>query len=156
MASFGVTVTANTTPAIGITISGNTTYTQLKNSLGQFVYNVSTVYLFSTLLNQIKGLFNYSKYDSSGNQNLQSILSVISPYQYQSSIYIDTSEKNLILDGRDFVRFNMLPNSNLSIKLYCNRIATTDILDYQNISNFVSLEKNMGDDDFFVQYVDIL
>ena len=156
MASFGVTVTANTTPAIGITISGNTTYTQLKNSLGQFVYNVFNVYLFSTLLNQIKGLFNYSKYDSSGNQNLQSILSVISPYQYQSSIYVDTSEKNLILDGRDFVRFNMLPNSNLAIKLYCNRIATTDILDSQNISNFVSLEKNMGDDDFFDQYVDIL
>ena len=96
MASFGVTVTSNTTPAIGITISGNTTYAQLKNSLGQFVYNVFIVYLFSSLLNQIKGLFNYSKYDSSGNQNLQSILSVVSPYQYQSSIYVDTSEKNLI------------------------------------------------------------
>jgi hypothetical protein len=156
MASFGVTVTANTTPAIGITISGNTTYTQLKNSLGQFVYNVFTVYLFSTLLNQIKGLFNYSKYDSSGNQNLQSILSVISPYQYQPSIYVDTSQKNLILDGRDFVRFNMLPNSNLQIKLYCDRIATTDSLDSKGINNFVAVERNMNDTDYFDQYVDIL
>jgi len=156
MASFGVTITTNTTPAIRVTLSGNTTYAQFKQSLGQYVYNVFIVYLFSSLLNQIKGLFNYSKYDSSGNQNLQSILSVISPYQYQSSIYLDTSEKNLIIDGRDYVRFNMLPNSNLQIKLYCDRIATTDILDSQNINNFVSLEKNIGDDDFFVQYVDIL
>jgi len=156
MASFGVTITTNTTPAISVTVTGNTTYAQLKNSLGQFVYNVFNVYLFSSLLNQIKGLFNYSKYDSSGNQNLQSILSVISPYQYQSSIYIDTSEKNLILDGRDFVRFNMLPNSNLQIKLYCDRIANTDSLDAKGINNFVSVERNMNDIDFFDQYVDIL
>jgi hypothetical protein len=156
MASFGVTITSNTTPAIGITISGNTTYTQLKNSLGQFVYNVFTVYLFSSLLNQIKGLFNYSKYDSSGNQNLQSILSVISPYQYQSSIYVDTSEKNLIIDGRDYVRFNMLPNSNLQVKLYCDRVANTDYLDAKGINNFVAVESNMNDTDYFDQYVDIL
>lgn len=156
MASFGVTVTANTTPAIGITISGTTTYTQLKNSLGQFVYNILFVYLYSTLLNQIKGLFNYSKYDSSGNQNLQSVLSVISPYQYQPSIFIDTKEKNLIIDGRDFVRFNMLPNSNLQIKLFCDRIATTDTLDLQGINNFVAVERNMNDNDFFDQYVDII
>lgn len=156
MASFGVTVTANTTPAIGITISGTTTYAQLKNSLGQFVYNIFFVYLYSSLLNQIKGLFNYSKYDSSGNQNIQSVLSVISPYQYQSSIYIDTREKNLILDGRDYVRFNMLPNSNLSIKLYCDRDATTDMLNFKNINNFVALENSMGDSDYFEQYVDIL
>jgi hypothetical protein len=156
MASFSVTTTSNTTPAISITMSGNTTYAQLKNSLGQFVYNVSTLYLFSSIFNQIKGLFNYSKYDSSGTQNLQSILSVVSPYQYQPSIYIDTSDKNLIIDGRDYVRFNMLPNSNLQIKLYCDRIASTDIIDSQYISNFVSLEKNMDDYDFFDQYVDII
>lgn len=156
MASFGVTVTTNITPAISITISGTTTYTQLKNSLGQFVYNIFFVYLFSSVLNQIKGLFNYSKYDSSGNQNLQSILSVISPYQYQPSIYIDTSKKNLILDGRDYVRFNMLPNSNLSIKLYCDRFATTDILDSQTVNNFVEVQRNMNDTNYFDEYVDIL
>jgi hypothetical protein len=156
MASFGVTVTSNTTPAISVTVTGNTTYAQLKNSLGQFVYNVLTVYLFSSILNQIKGLFNYSKYDSSGNQNLQSIISAISPYQYQSSIYIDTTEKKLIIDGRDYVRFNMLPNSNLQIKLYCDRIANTDLLDAQGINNFVAVESNMNDTDFFDQYVDIL
>jgi len=156
MASFGVTITANTTPAISITVQGNTTYTQFKNSLGQFVYNVFFVYLFSSILNQIKGLFNYSKYDSSGNQNLQSIISAISPYQFQPSIYIDTTEKNLVIDGRDFVRFNMLPNSNLLIRLYCDRRATTDILDTKGINNFVALERNMNDTNYFDQYVDIL
>jgi hypothetical protein len=112
--------------------------------------------LFSSILNQIKGLFNYSKYDSSGNQNLQSILSVISPYQFQPSIFIDTTEKNLVIDGRDFVRFNMLPNSNLLIRLYCDRRATTDTLDTKAINNFVALERNMNDTNYFDQYVDIL
>ena len=91
MATFTVSVTTNTTPAISVTVTGNTTYAQFKNSLGQFVYNIYVVYLLSTILNQIKGLFNYSKYDSSGNQNLQSILSVVSPYQFQPSIFIDTT-----------------------------------------------------------------
>jgi len=156
MATFTVSVTTNTTPAISITVQGNTTYTQFKNSLGQFVYKVYTAYLFSTILNQIKGLFNYSKYDSGGNQNLQSVISAISPYQFQPSIYIDTKEKNLVIDGRDYVRFNMLPNSNLLIRLYCDRIATTDALDLQGINNFVSVERNMNDNDFFDQYVDII
>jgi hypothetical protein len=156
MATFTVSVTTNTTPAISITVQGNTTYTQFKNSLGQFVYNTFFVYLYSSILNQIKGLFKYSKYDSSGNQNLQSIISAISPYQFQPSIYIDTTEKNLIIDGRDYVRFNMLPNSNLLIRLYCDRRATTDTLDTQGINNFVAVERNMNDTNYFDQYVDIL
>jgi hypothetical protein len=156
MATFTVSVTTNTTPAITVTLTGNTTYAQFKNSLGQFVYNIYVVYLLSPILNQIKGLFNYSKYDSSGNQNLQSILSVISPYQFQPSIFIDTTEKNLVIDGRDYVRFNMLPNSNLQLKIFCQRKATTDILDFRGTNNFTSIEKRMDETNFFEQYVDIL
>lgn len=154
MATFTVSITTNTTPAVSVTVTGNTTYAQFKNSLGQFVYNISVVYLLSTILNQIKGLFNYSKYDSSGNQNLQSILSVISPYQKQSSIFIDTTEKNLKIDGRDFVRFNMLPNSNLQLKIFCERKATTDMLVSKD--NFTAIEKRMDETDFFKEYNDFI
>lgn len=156
MPSFSVTITSNTTPAISVTLSGGVTYAQFKNSLGNYVYNVEQTYLYSTIQRQIQSAFNYSKYDSNGNQNIQSILSVISPYQFQNSIYIDTSDKNLIIDGRDYVRFNMLPNSNLQAKLYCDRESVGDTLDLVGANNFKDLEKASGDLNFFDQYVDIL
>jgi len=156
MASFSVTVTSNTIPAIVITMSGNTTYAQFKNSLGQFVYNIKKVYLASSNQSQISSALNYSKYDSSGNQNLQSILPVIDPYQDQNTLFLDTSKKNAIIDGRDYVRFSMLPNVSLQFKIYCDRITNQDELNELALNNFKSLEQASGDYDFFEEYVDIL
>lgn len=156
MATFTPTITTNTTPAISNTMSGSTTYAQFKNSLGQYVYFVNKVYLNTDTLAQIQGNFIYSKYDSSGNQNLQSVLSSIDPYQTQNSIYIQTQEKNLIIDGRDYVRFKMQPNTSLAIKLYCERISNADTLDLNGINNFKALEIATEKFNFFDQYKDIL
>tara|TARA_R110000868_G_scaffold101361_4_gene279109 strand:+ start:13475 stop:13945 length:471 start_codon:yes stop_codon:yes gene_type:complete len=156
MASFSPTITTNTTPAITNSLSGSTTYTQFKNSLGQYDYFVKQIYLNTNNLVQIQGSFLYSKYDSDGKQNLQSVLSTISPYQRQKSIYINTEDKNLILDGRDFVRFKMQPNTSLQIKLYCDRVSNADTLDLNGMNNFKALENASDKYDFFDQYVDIL
>ena len=156
MASFSVTITNNTTPAVRVTLTGTSTYQQLKNSLGDYIYKIERAYLYSPLLEQIQGAFKYSKYDSNGRQNLQSILSVISPYQTQSTIFIDTIDKNLIIDGRDYVRFNLLPNSSILIRLFCDRVSNADTLDLNGINNFKSVEDGMDEYDFFNQYVDIL
>lgn len=156
MASFGVTITNNTTPAVGVTLSGTSTYQQLKNSLGDYVYKIERAYLYSPILQQIQGAFKYSKYDSDGKQNLQSVLSVISPYQTQSTIFIDTIDKNLIIDGRDYVRFEILPNSFILIRLFCDRVSNADTFDLNGINNFKSVEDGLGEFDFFEQYIDIL
>lgn len=156
MPSFSVTVTTNTTPAIIITMSGNTTYQQFKNSLGQFVYNVDKVYLACSNQNQISSALSYSKYDSVGNQNLQSVLPVIDPYQYQNTLYVDTSKKNIIIDGRDYVRFSMLPNVSLQFKIYCDRITNQDALNNLELNNFKALEEVSGNFDFFEEYVDVI
>jgi hypothetical protein len=156
VATFGVTITTNTTPAISVTLSNTTTYQQFKNSLGAFTYDVDYTYVYSNLLQQIQGGFNYSKYDSGGNQNLQTVLSTIDPYQTQNSLYIDTTKKNLILDGRDYVRFNMYPNATLQVKLFCRRIANVDGLDYLGINNFKSFERQSGKINFFEDYVDLV
>lgn len=156
MATFSPTITTNTTPAIINTLTGNTTYTQFKNSLGQYVYLVDKVYLNTDTLAQIQGNFLYSKYDSGGNQNLQSVLSSIDPYQSQNSIYIETKDKNLVIDGRDYVRFKMQPNTNLQIKLYCERISNADTLDLNGMNNFKAFENASDKYNFFDQYKDIL
>lgn len=156
MPTFTPTITNNSTPAISNVMSGSTTYSQFKNSLGQYDYFVNKVYLNTNTLAQIQGNFTYSKYDSSGNQNLQSVLSKLDPYQTQNSIYIETKDKNLVIDGRDYVRFKMQPNTSLSIKLYCERISNADTLDLNGMNNFKALENATEKYDFFDQYKDIL
>ena len=137
-------------------MSGNTTYTQFKQSLGQYVYKVQRTYLFSSNLSQIQNVFQYMKYDSNGNQNFQSIISAISPYQDQSSIYLELQDKNLIIDGRDSIKFKMLPNTDLQIKLYVYRISSGDGLDEMGVNAFIELSDLIVDYDFFDDYKDML
>jgi hypothetical protein len=155
MASFGVTITTNTTPAIVTSLSVNTTYAQFKNSLGFYVYQVQEIYLYSELLKQIQGGFKYLKYDSNGTQNSQTILSVIDPFQSFSSIFIDTSDKNLVFDGRDNVKFNMLPNAKLQIKFYCYRISNAQSYDLVGNNEFYK-HPFMEEYNFFDDYKDLL
>ncbi len=156
MASFSVTITTNTAPAIVVALSGSTTYAMFKNSLGSYVYKVFKTYTYSQNLQQIQGNYRYLKYDSSGNSNLQTVLSTLDPYQTASSLFIDVFEKNLILDGRDYVRFNMLPNTQLQIKLYCIRISTQDDLDKYDRNNFRQVEFEQDIVGYFEQYRDFL
>jgi hypothetical protein len=155
--SLPVNIGVNVTPAVIVVPSGNnTTYQQFKQSLGNLVYYVSQYYVQSQNQSQIKGSFLYSKYDSSGNQNLQSIQSNIDPYQTQDALYVDTSEKNLIFDGRDFVRFNLLPNTIVQISLYSNRISNQFGLNANGESNFEALVDEGVRFDFLNKYKDVV
>jgi len=154
--SFNVNINTNTTPAVQINVQGGTTYGQFKNSLGNFDYRVDTTYVVTDNLPQIQGNFRYLKYDVNGNQNLQTILSVIDPYQTFNSLFIDTSDKSLILDGRDYLRFNLLPNTNLQIKLYAERVSNQDKMNLTSQNNFKVLENAQAIPDFFEQYRDFL
>ncbi len=156
MASFNVTITTNTTPAIVIQLSGTTTYAQLKNSLGQYVRLITKIYLYSTALRQIQTTLNYSKYDSSGNQNLQSIISAIDPYQGSSSIYLNLKDKNIIIDGRDTIRFNMLPNTTLQGVFYNYCISSGETYDMRGLNTFLIVQDELSDPDFFDDYIDLL
>lgn len=155
--SLPVNVGVNVTPAVIVVPSGNgTTYQQFKKSLGNFVYYVSKFYVQSDNPSQIRGSFLYSKYDSSGNQNLQSIQNNIDPYQTQDALYVDGKEKNLIFDGRDFVRFSLLPNTTVNITLYTNRIANQFGLNASGESNFEALADMGARFDFLTKYKDVV
>jgi hypothetical protein len=156
MPSFGVTITTNTTPAIIVDMSGNTTYAQFKQSLGQYVYDVITAYLYSSNLPQIQNVFLYNKYDSDGNQYFRNIISAISPYQSANSIYLDTENQNVVIDGRDTIDFTMLPNTTLQIKLYVERISNGDEFDDRGINEFIEISDLIIDYNFFDDYKDML
>lgn len=167
MASFSVNITTNTTPAVINSLSGTTTYGQFKASLGTFVYYISKIYLYSPTLQQIQGNFRYTKYDANGRQNTETVISAIDPNQSFNSLYIEASDKSLTLNGQDFVRFALLPNTSLSIKIYCTQlqVGNVDALLQNNPSlkggstlkdNFKALEFAQGIANYFDQYKEFL
>lgn len=169
MASFSVNITTNTTPAVVNTLSGTTTYAQFKASLGTFVYYISKIYLYSPTLQQIQGNFRYIKYDANGRQNTETVISAIDPNQSFNSLFIETTDKTLVLDGQDFVRFILLANSSLTIKIYATQIEVgnadnslygTEQGSIQGGSllkdNFKALEFAQGIANYFDQYKEFL
>ena len=156
MPSFSVNISQNVTPAISVTMSGNTTYQQFKNSLGNFVYYVKRVFLFSNILEQIQGKFTYSIYDASGRQNVETIPSAIDPYQSQNSIYLELQGKEIVLNGQDYIRFRLLPLSNLAIKLFATRISNQDPMNKIEVNNFKELEESSSNPNFFESYKDFI
>jgi len=155
--SLPVTIIPQPRPALSVQPSGNDSdYRQLKNSLGNIVYKVYKVYIVSDNLQQIQGTFQFAKYDIDGNQRFVTIPSTIDPYQSSNAIYIDTKNKDIKFDGRDFIRFNVLPNTNTVIKLYALRLDLSDKLDKFGKSNFKELEELKGIPKLFSDFKDYL
>jgi hypothetical protein len=155
-ASISVVVSTNVPPAVVVNVSNATTYQQFKQSLGNFVYYVKSLYLNSNNLEQIQGTFSYAKYDISGNQRNLSVASALDPYQSQNSIYLDVSKQELIIDGTNYVQFKLLAQSSLSIKLFASRIANQSPLNETGVDNFTALEEASGRSEFFSEYTDYL
>ena len=168
MASFSVNISTNTTPAVINTLSGTTTYTQFKNSLGTFVYYINKIYVYSPNLQQIQGNFRYTKYDADGRQQTLTVISAIDPNQSFNSLFISTEDKTLVLNGQDFVRFALLPNTSLSFKIYATQleVGNVDLISKFPTSqikggsalkdNFKSLEYAQGIPNFFEQYKEFI
>ena len=74
--NFTANIVNNANPAVTVSVadaSGGVTYAQIKNSLGQQVYDVSQLYIYSTNLTQLIGVIKYQRYDVTGNQKIFSI-----------------------------------------------------------------------------------
>lgn len=148
MPSFPVTITITTTPAVAVTAT-NVSYDEIRRSLGDYVYLVNRVYLFSNSFQQINGVVKYEHYDVNGNINVESLTPTVDPYQTQKSLYYDTKKFNVIIDGQSNFDFNLLPNTELKIEFFTDRLAKRDALDILTPNNFKELESAMGRFSFF-------
>lgn len=148
MPSFSPTIVNNTIPAV-IASFTNVTYDEIKRSLGDYVYFVNKVYLNANNLNQIKGVVRYQHYDVNGNQKIESLTPTVDPYQFQNSLFYETKDFDVILDGQSNFKFKLLPLSTLEIEFYTNRLAKKDALDALYPDNFKTLESAMGTFGFF-------
>lgn len=154
MAVFFPTVNTNVPPAVAATTGDTVTYSQVKQSLGSFVYISDKFYLQSGNQSQISGIVQYSHTDANGNQRITNLISTIDPYQRQSAVYLSTEGKNIVIDGQNKFLFNLLPNSDLQIKVFANKMSNQDALNYLAPNNFQTLQDAMGNYTFFRDYQD--
>ena len=128
---FNATKIVHTQPAVSVQIADSgvppLTYNQIKNSLGSQVYNVQGLYLYSTNLNQLLGVVQYQRFDATGDQSYRSIALTIDPYQGSNALDVDLRKEDafFILNGNSSFSFTMLPNADLTFKMYNQRIKNT-------------------------------
>jgi hypothetical protein len=116
------------------------TYSQIKSSLGNQIYNVEEFYLYASSLNQIIGTIQYNRFDAVGNQEVFSIATVADPYQITNALYkkIEGYETMVIFNGNSSVSTTILANTSLQIKFISKRITNSF---GRNLNNFRDLEK---------------
>ena len=155
---FSPNVINHTLPAVSVTISDSgvpsITYNQIKNSLGNHVYNVEGFYLYSTNFNQVMGVVQYTRYDAGGNQSYSAISIVLDPYQSTNAIEVDLRQREemVILNGNSNFSFVVLPNTSLEFTLYTKRLTNSF---GANLNSFKEMEEIFRKPNFFDNYGDI-
>jgi hypothetical protein len=130
------------------TISSNdaTPYFVIQNSMGSYLYGIFYIYLQSNSANQLLQGMNFRTYDVNGEIKSFINTTVISPYQYQNSLFVKPVSKDIVLNGRTSINFNLLPTETINFVFYVNQTANAYLLK----------EPSFFDDYFFKQQYDYL
>jgi len=84
-----------------------------------------------------------------GNITVESLTPTSSTYQTQKSLFNDTKQLAGILEGQSRLNFDLLPNAQIKLEFFTNRLAKRDALDILTPNNFKTLESSMGKFSFF-------
>ena len=155
------TIVNHTLPAVSVNIadggSGSTnavTYQQIRNSLGNQVYEVQGLYLYSDNDSQLIGVIKYNRYDVSGNIDITNIVTTIDPYQFVGAIVVDLKEKTntpIVFNGNSSVATTILPNTYVQVKFLAKRVTNSFGMNLDNFKKMQEITRtnffnNYGDD----------
>ena len=110
---FNVQIINHATPALSVLNIDNgaaISYSQIQQSLGQQIYNVEGIYLYSENASQLIGPIQYQRYNADGSQYFQSIVTAIDPYAANAlALNIDTTKYNqpFIINGNSSFQTNI-------------------------------------------------
>ena len=147
---FNVQIINHALPAISVSVAdggngvGGVTYAELKQSLGNQVYDVGCLYLYSDNEKQLTGVINYNIFDVNGNANITNVVTAVDPYQNVNSLLVKISDKvnsPIIFNGNSSVSTIVLANTFFQVKFLADRI--TNKLGLIN-SNFKQMEELVG------------
>jgi hypothetical protein len=144
---FNVTIINHAVPAISVSVAdggngvGGVTYKELKQSLGNQVYDVGCLYLNTDNTSQLNGTINYNLYDVNGNANITNIATLTDPYQTVNALLVKIKDKvntPIIFNGNSSISTTILPNTYVQVKFLADRI--TNKIGLIN-SNFTQMEE---------------
>lgn len=156
---FNVQIINHTLPAVSVIVadnsaSGGVTYQELKNSLGNQVYEVGCLYLYSDNERQLTGAINYNRFDVNGNKDVTNIITAVDPYQFSGSLLVPLRGKTstpIIFNGNSSISATILPNTYLQAKFLVDRI--TNKLGLIN-SNFTQMDEITNSNFFDPSYAE--
>ena len=130
------------------------TYSQIKYSLGQYVYNIESYYMQSPNLSQLIGTVQYNRYDVNGDKSYTTIPTTVDPYQSANAIVGDLQQSDtyFILNGNSSLATTILPLTTVDLTLYSKRITNSF---GANLNSFKIMEEIFRKPNFFKQYGDI-
>ena len=111
-------ITFYPTGVFTITSNTSTPYFVIQNSMGSFLYGVNNIYFQANTTQQLFQGFNFRSYDVNGDINSYINVTTVDPYQYQNSIFLKPIRKDIVLDGRTSISFNLLPTENVNLVFY--------------------------------------
>lgn len=164
---FNVEIINHATPALSVVNADDgaaVTYSQIQQSLGQQIYNVEGIYIYSENVSQLLGPIQYQRYNADGTQYLQSIVTAIDPYAANAiSLNIDTTkyDQPFIMNGNSSFQADILPGTAVQVKFYSTRITNSF---GKNLDNFKDIEiaankpnfyDNLGDTIDNIQKTDV-
>jgi len=151
---FNAVIINYTTPAVSVQVadSSGVTYNQIKQSLGNQIYEVQGFYLYSPNTSQLIGTIQYQRYDSTGHQDITSIATVVNPYQNVNSLIVDLEKTAIpiILNGQSSVATTILPQTSLQLKFLSKRVTNSFGM---NLNNFRDMQR-ITNTEFFDNYGD--
>ena len=118
-------ITFYPTGVFTITSNTSTPYFVIQNSMGSFLYGVNNIYFQANTTQQLFQGFNFRSYDVNGDINSYINVTTVDPYQYQNSIFLKPIRKDIVLDGRTSISFNLLPSGSNTLKF---RVAPYEII----------------------------
>jgi hypothetical protein len=146
MGTYVPTITPSTSNAVSIYGDGATTYDELVNSMGSFLYEIKEIYLKANSNDQLLQPLRFYQFDANGRVDNYSQIVTVDPYQYQTSTVFKLIKDEVILNGRTTLNMELLPNESVSLVMYVNEISNKD---------FVT-KTDMFSDDFFKEYTNFL
>lgn len=139
---FNAVIINHTTPAVSVQVadSSGVTYNQIKQSLGNQVYEVQGFYLYSDNTRQLIGTIQYQRYDSTGMQDITNIATVVNPYQDVNSLIVslDKTTVPIVLNGQSSVATTILAQTYLQLKFLAKRVTNSFGM---NLNNFRDMQR---------------
>lgn len=151
MPTYAPTITTNSTSFLEVS-SSNVSYEEIKNSFANNAYGIKEMYLLTETFMQMQQSYGFQKFDSNGDQGVETLIFPPDPYQKQKAIYKPSNKEEIFFNGRSSLSFDVMPYQQMKFTFYYDRVNTSDYLNENGINNFELIQEW----DFFAPYKDLL